>query len=140
MKEKINELIPRAIDAITASKIAVNGHVKKEFKGYISSIGSSIIQAGLMPSLAFFQNSSGKNADSYRVLDAVLRLIKSNYQENERLIDYVITSCRNTNNTNQIYRLHDLNHDKMNKIETEITDALIALKLALRTYKIDEDE
>lgn len=140
MKEKINELIPSAIDAITKSKIAVNGEVKKEFKGYISSIGSSIIQSGLLPTLAFFQNKGGKTADSYLVLDAVLRLIKSNYDEHERLIDYVILTCRTNQTANNQYRLHNLDHDKLEKVETEITDALVALKLALRTFKIDEDE
>lgn len=140
MKEKINELIPLAIDAISKSKIAVNGEVKKEFKGYISSIGSSIIQAGLLPTLAFFQNSSGKNADSFRVLDAVLRLIKTNYNEHERLIDYVILTCRINQTPNDQYRFNNLDLNKLEIVESEITHALIALKLALRTFKIDDDE
>ena len=139
MKEKINELIPKAIDAITNAKIAENGVVEKEFKGYISSLGASIIQAGLLPSLAFFQNSSGKNVDSSRVLNAILMLINRNYTAGDKLITYVINYC-NPNLINQTHKISDINKEKLSLIEEEIMDAIIALKLALRIYKIKGDE
>lgn len=140
MKEKINELIPKAIDAITAAKIAENGVVEKEFKGYISSIGASIIQAGLLPSLAFFQNSSEKNADSRRVLNAILMLINSNYIASDKLITFVINQCKLQNLPSNTYTISSLNKEKLSLIEEDIMDAIIALKLALRIYKIKGDE
>ena len=141
MKEKINELIPKAIQAIVDSKIAnENGEVEKEFKGYISSIGASIIQAGLLPSLAFFQNSSGKKADSCMVLDAVLMLIKNSNSANEKLITYVINQCKTQNLATNTYTASNLDKEKLYLIEEDIMDAIIALKLALRIYKIKGDE
>ncbi len=131
MREKINELIPKAMEAITSSKIAdKDGNVKKEFKGYIASIGASIIQAGLLPTLAFYQNSSGKKADSFKVLDAILLLIKQNWN-NEKLISYVIAKSTTDNN---------LDKNKLYLIEEDIMDAIVAIKLALRTFKIKDDE
>jgi len=64
MNEKINNLIPKAIQAIKNSGIEKASVVKKEYKGYISSMGASIIQAGLLATLAFYQNDSGKKANS----------------------------------------------------------------------------
>ena len=140
MKEKINNLIPHAISAITFSGIADNEcKVQKEFKGYIASIGASIIQAGLLPTLAFYQKTTGKNADSWRVLDAVMRLINAN-QNNMTLIHYVIECCNPPNNNNSRCTYKDLDKEKLSLIEEDIMDAIIALKLALRTFKIENDE
>lgn len=141
MKEKINELIPKAINAIVNAGIPEeDGMVKKEFKGYISSLGASIVQAGLLPSLAFFQNSSGKKADSYKLLDAVLILLKNTHSVDEKLITYVISQCKTHNLSTYTYTVSDLDKEKLYLIEEEIMDAIIALKLALRIYKIKGDE
>jgi CRISPR-associated protein Cmr5 len=137
MNERINRLIPDAIDAISNSKMAKeSGIVPKEFKGYVSSMGASIVQAGLLPTLAFYANDSGKKANSSYLLDAITRLIKHDYTQNDKLILYVINSCKSTNTTN--IKAHDLDFDKLYAKEEEITTALIAIKLALRTFKYSE--
>jgi CRISPR-associated protein Cmr5 len=75
-ERKKNELIPKAIKAISTTHIADDhGNVQKEYKGYIASIGASIVQAGLLPTLAFYQNDSGKKAHSSNVLQAIRILI-----------------------------------------------------------------
>ena len=141
MKEKINELIPKAIHAIVKAKIAdENGEVEKEFKGYISSIGASIIQAGLLPTLAFFQNSSGKNADSSKVLNAVLILLKDDLHHGEKLISFVINKCNTSTSATNSITVSNLDKDKLYLIQEDIMDAIVALKLALRIYKIKGDE
>jgi len=63
MNKKVNELIPKALTAIEKSGMVDAGKVDKEYKGYISSMGASIIQSGLLPTLAFYSNEfsdSGK--------------------------------------------------------------------------------
>ncbi len=137
MREKINELIPKAMEAITKQGIAnADGVVEKEFKGYIANIGASIIQAGLLPTLAFFQNSKGKNKHSYLVLNAILSLITNSAETNTTLIDYVIAECPAINNT----QLNEVDKNKLYLIEEDIMDAIVAIKLALRTFKIKDDE
>ena len=140
MKEKINDLIPTAITAITTSGIAnLHGIVQKEFKGYIASIGASVIQAGLLPTLAFYQNKSGKKADSWKVLDAILILLNAS-QPNMTLIKYVINHCKLVNQSNNQYSLSNLDKEKLSLVEEDIMDAIIALKLSLRTFKIESDD
>ena len=138
MNEKINNLIPRAMDVIESSGIAHDGVVKKEYKGYISSMGASIIQAGLLATLAFYQNDSGKKAKSSFLLKAILSLIKPNNSTGTNLIKYVINESIKDNVTNNYVSVVDLDSDKLYVLEQEVSDALVALKLALRTFKIEE--
>ncbi len=138
MNEKINNLIPKAIHAIRNSEIEKNGIVAKEYKGYISSMGASIIQAGLLATLAFYQNDSNKKADSSKVLKALFEMIRSGNTVDNNLIQYVINNSSNENIAGDFVSEENLVFDKLYLIEEEISDALIALKLALRTFKIDE--
>ncbi len=142
MKNNINNMIPAAIEAITDSKMAKeSGVVNKEYKGYISSMGASIMQAGLLPTIAFFANDENKKADSSKLLDAVLLLINPDYQERQKLINYVIESCKPDNyveNNDEGIGLNNLDQYKLMIMEEEISDALIALKLAIRTFKFSK--
>ena len=56
ISDKINNLVPKAMEAIRKVGIANNDDVvAKEFEGYIASFGPNIIQSGLLPTLIFFQ-------------------------------------------------------------------------------------
>jgi len=138
MNEKINNLIPKAIQAIKNSGIEKASVVKKEYKGYISSMGASIIQAGLLATLAFYQNDSGKKANSSNLLKAILLLIKPGDSTETNLIKYIIDHSKKDNTTGQHVSVGDLDLDKLYILEEEVSDALIALKLALRTFKIEK--
>jgi len=129
MNKKVNELIPKALDAITNSRMAVNGKFEKEYKGYIASMGASIIQSGLIATLAFYSNVSEKTVKRKNVLDAILLLIAPNDQKD--LLKYVLSKVKPNNAA-------ALNSDELKKFEIKISDALIALKLALRTFKQNE--
>ncbi len=138
MNEKINNLIPKAIQAIENSGIVHDDVVAKEYKGYISSMGASIIQAGLLATLAFYQNDSGKKADSSNLLKAILVLIKPNNSTETNLIKYVIDNSIKPQINGNLVSVGDLDPDKLYVLEEEVSDALIALKLAIRTFKIKE--
>lgn len=141
MKDKINKMIPAALNALKESGIADNdNNVPKEFKGYISSMGASIIQTGLLATIAFYGNDENKKADSSKLLDAILRLLKGeDYNLGDKLIGYVIEQTKKDNvRTTEIKVAEDLDTTKLQLVEEEINDALIALKLALRTYKMSK--
>ena len=139
MNDNINKLIPEAIKAIKKSKMAENNVVPKEFKGYISSMGASILQTGLLATISFYANDSGKNADSSYLLDAIHRLINPTYKtDNFKLITYVINRSKKTEINDTNIGVEHLDFDKLYLVEEEITDVLIALKLALRTYKLSQ--
>ncbi len=130
MNKKVNELIPKALEVITQSGMAQRGEVDKEYKGYIASMGASIIQSGLIATLAFYSNESSDSKVKRRyLLDAVRRLIAPNNEV--KLLRYVLTKVKPEGST-------ELNLTELNKLEKEISNSLIALKLGIRTFKQKE--
>lgn len=126
MNKNVNELIPKALNAIKESKIANDSdEVDKEYKGYIASMGASIIQSGLKATLAFYSNEQSQAKKRLNLLKAIMKLIDPS--SNQRLLDYVLSNTDEGNNKTEI-----------DKFEKKISDALIALKLALRTFKPKE--
>lgn len=126
MNKKVNELIPKALEAIKTSKMANdNNTVDKEFKGYIASMGASIIQSGLIATLAFYSNEQSQAKKRLNLLRAIMLLIDST--SDKELLNYVLS---NTNN--------GTNKFEIDKFEKNISTSLVALKLALRTFKQKE--
>jgi len=116
---KIEKIIPDAIDAIKNVGITDGLEVSSEYNGYIASFGASITRSGLLPTVIFFENEeSGAKAKRELVPKALLHLIKQQ-EKYGKLSDYIMKS--------------DTPHSK--KL-SEISNAAIALKIALRTYKI----
>lgn len=100
------------------------------FKGYISSLAASIVQSGLVPALSIYEKDNkdaNKSADNNRALlvsAIVITLKKRNKLEN---IVYPFSDYIARLSTNATY-----------KLQQDINQALIALKLALRMYKSDK--
>jgi CRISPR-associated protein Cmr5 len=141
MNDKINNLIPAAIRSVQENIFEKDEKkIPKEYKGYISSMGASIIQTGLLPTLAFFQNDEGKKAKSSYLLKAIFDVLEPRHNRNRKLIDYVIDRVKNnSNNSNTVQNSNsDIDTDKLQILTDEISDILVALKLALRTFKIDD--
>jgi len=140
MKAKINALIPPCRTAIDTYLKNENGEIPKEFKGYIASMGASIIQAGLLATLAFYQNDSGKKAKSSHLLKAIYDVLKPGHDDNtdgKTLIDYIIHQTLIRENVEDA-SMDILDKEKLLRFQQEIEDILVAMKLALRTFKIDE--
>lgn len=109
----------------------------KEMKGDISSFGASIIQAGLLPSVLFFSEGEHKEkpkkdgdedtkvrrAKLMKVIFDVLEASDANqYAEARPLLDYV--------------RRH---LSKQNIALDNITEAALAVKIAMRAFKFSEN-
>jgi len=110
MNKRIEDYIPKAIATLEKQEIAKNGSVPKEFNGYISSFGASVRQAGLLATILFYDN------------------VNSNAQEDR---------------TKVIRALEQITGNTLNKttkatpaLRANVEDAAIALKLALRTFKL----
>lgn len=111
MSRQVESYIPKAREAIKSLDIANDkGEVAKQFNGYIASFGASMRQAGLLSTVLFYANANS-NAEKER--EKVIYAI-------EKMIGHTIV------NDNQV--------DKGTKAEVEY--AAIALKLAIRTYKL----
>jgi CRISPR-associated protein Cmr5 len=142
--KRLKNILPKAIQAIDIKIKSHNDSVKKEYEGYFASFGASIIQSGLIPTLAFYSDGGDAERDTTefrrnQFLQAIMYILDENSKKN--LLEYVLEQVY----TNFIYG--NINYDfirnkpdvkKMHKIQHDIIDASIALKLALRSYKLEK--
>lgn len=111
---KVEEYIPKALEAVKEKIASKDGKVAKEYNGYISSFGASIRQAGILPTVLFFENrNAGSQEDRSKVL---------------RAIEYILGIGEG--------QIRDVALKKKKDIEA----AAVALKLALRTFKLEGQE
>lgn len=99
----------------------------KAYKGYIASFGTAVIHCGLLPAVFMFSRTSENSRtdeDKTWVLRGVLQILKKRAEEESQRFDAT-----------------DLLHYALsnNSIATarRVCDASVALKLALRTFKLD---
>ncbi len=111
MSKQIDTYIPLAIKAIEALNIANNdGEVAKQFNGYIASFGASMRQAGLLATVLFYANANSKaEKEREKVVTAIEKIIGCSIINNNRV-------------------------EKSTRAKVE--NAAVALKLAVRTYKL----
>jgi len=123
-KRKIEELIPFALDEISNQ---FTEEIPKEYKGYIANFGASIIQSGLLSTVAFFQNNnSGSNQDRRKITEMILNIIykNENYEKSQKennLLDYIIS-----------------NIGRKKIIKEQVINVTIAVKLAMGTFKFSD--
>jgi len=118
-KKRIEEYIQKAIEAIQKKELGIlrNNKVPKEYNGYISSFGASVRQAGLLATVLFFDNkNAGSQEDRSKVLRAIELILNI---ERGKLKDKII-------------------NESIKK--QEIQDAAVALKLAIRTFKFEDQQ
>ncbi|KLE02183.1 type III-B CRISPR module-associated protein Cmr5 [Aliarcobacter butzleri] len=117
-KARIEKYIPEAIKVLNAS--FSDGIIPKAYNGYISSFGASIVQSGLKPTLALFENKNAQTKEDKSYLSKLILKILPNTQ-GESLLYYVLE-----------------NQAKEELLKEEIIDIAIALKLSIRTFKLKD--
>lgn len=130
-KRKVEKLIPIAIECIEKTKLIIvkENKIPKEFNGYISNFGASIIQSGLMATVAFFEAKDTKsNQDRGKLTKLILNVINKekdrNFEIDEKinLLDYILK-----------------NKSKKNIVKEEVINAAIAIKLAMRVFEFTDE-
>jgi CRISPR-associated protein Cmr5 len=145
---KIEKLLPAALDAakmfITTDEAQLT--IPKQFKGYISSFGASVIQSGLMPTLAFYSDAKKAKGDRSMLIPALIHILFENKLfEIDEAIKQTINDVAEKKKElpKVIHSLFDwllkTNGDTPERLRKELMDASIALKLALRTFR-EEDK
>jgi len=131
-RSRVEKYIPKAIDTIDNFFLQeikklypqlAQKSIPSEYNGYISAFGASIMQSGLKPTLALFEN---KNADTKKDKEYLTKIILNILDEETKessLLRYVINS----------------KEDK-NYLKQKILDISIAIKLSIRTFKLDKGE
>jgi CRISPR/Cas system CMR-associated protein Cmr5 small subunit len=128
----IQKLIPTAIIAAEElrNKDKNNGYINEintEFNGYISSFGSSIISAGLLPTIIFFSQKGDSASERHRIIRALEVILKTSYN-----LDPGFNLLKEVK---RIYKTQTINQAEVNRLTDKILDAAIALKLAIRTFE-----
>ncbi len=122
-----DEYIQKAVKALTESAIVVNEQYNSVFKGYISGLGASIIQAGLLPSVILYENSPSSRDDKGKVIKAIVYMLVHQFKYTglgETTLSKYISKQQNGNEY---------------KLLLDINEALVSIKLALRMFNSQED-
>lgn len=128
MQYRVDHFLPMAFEAIKKVKlekqgfIDENGSIAKEYKGYISSLGANIVQAGVRAALTFYEAKETGSKSDRRLVNTAIKFILS---KKELQIDEFSD-----------FKLTELLKGDIQQKALEIMDAATALKLALRTYKM----
>ena len=118
-KKAVEAWLPAAFEALKQAGIVNDGIAPAEFSGYISSFGASIIQSGLLPSVAFYErNDAGSKNDKAKLTKAILKIINKEATDSN-LLDYIIKNQNSSSN-----------------LKEDIINAAIAIKLAIRTFEL----
>ncbi|HMQ87028.1 MAG TPA: type III-B CRISPR module-associated protein Cmr5 [Flavilitoribacter sp.] len=133
MKKRIKNMLPSAYRAIRDHK-KLSEPIDREFQAYISAMGPSILQMGLIPTLAVYADTeSGSAKDRYVILELIKTVLIGNeadYPEKESLsslegslFEFSISEAQNTDVKESVLREF-------------VLDVIVALKLSIRTFKL----
>ena len=117
-RRSIERYIPKVLKVLDRS--FTNGDVPSSYNGYISSFGASIIQSGLLPTLALFENTNASSKENKEYLSYIIVQVLTDRDDDISLLRYVL--------------------DKDEQLmKQKILDISIALKLSIRTFKLTKD-
>lgn len=134
MLRKIEYLIPAALEAVDAVLVTKYGKDKipAGYQSTVSGFGTSLLQMGLLPTLAVYTDKdSGAGIDRSKLLEALLRIVKHQDSrfpaENKSMIPDQVT-----------YILKKAAKEEFPKEELKehLLQAALAFKLAIRTYNL----
>ena len=119
-KKRIEKYIPKAIEVLDTE--FSDGVIASAYNGYISSFGASIIQSGLKPTLALFENKNANTKEDKEYLTKLILKIITDDMNDGSLLRYVLNS-----NEDETY------------LKQKILDISIAIKLSIRTFELTKE-
>lgn len=140
MKYNVQRLLPAARQAIQDVGIAQDGKVPTVFKGYFASFGASLVQAGLLPTVIFFEGENNAEGDRSGVCRAILLMWEREERNNSShtlpekatLHEFLLEKYANEDRVARERALQ--------RALTRTTRYAIALKIALRTFQFTQKE
>jgi CRISPR/Cas system CMR-associated protein Cmr5 small subunit len=130
MNKSIENYIKTGMALLEAAE-KKEGKLSKEYKGYLSSLGASIRMSGMVPALAFFSSKENSaKAERWKVINWIAGILKENHPVYRSIADgkALFTYARRSNLTNI----------EKSRLEKDILDTSVALKLCIRTFDLSE--
>ena len=118
-KKNIEKYIPKALEVLTQE--FENGVIPSAYNGYISSFGASVMQSGLTPTLALFENTNARTKEDKSYLTYLIYRVLTNSNDDVSLLTYVINGNERV-------------------LKPKIMDIAIAIKLSIRTFKLEKGD
>ncbi|MFT6001175.1 MAG: CRISPR/Cas system CMR-associated protein Cmr5 small subunit [Neolewinella sp.] len=153
MKQRFSTLLPAAVTAIRKEfgqkedngEYTVQKEIPREYQGYISSFGASVMQMGLLPTLAVFgsQNEGGGSAQDRAKLLTVLQAILTSKASGidselkQEISDYSTKGKESHPLFGFAVRVAG-DQAKQRELRTHLMDAAVAAKLAIRTFQLSK--
>ena len=117
-KKRIEKYIPDAMQVL--NETFEKGVIPSSYNGYISSFGASVIQSGLKPTLALFENKNANTEEKKQLLTSIILQVLDKDAKETSLLKYVL------HKSNETY------------LKQQILDISIAIKLCIRTFELDK--
>jgi hypothetical protein len=120
--------LERAISV--AGKLANTQNVIDErIKADISSFGSALLHNGLLPAIALFSDSStGSGKRRLKLTNAIFYVLETTSP---------LPDAISANSTSLLNKVLDTPVIQRDQLRVQIMDAAVALKLAIRTFKLE---
>jgi len=120
-KKNIEKYIATAIKVLEEE--FKKGTISSSYNGYISSFGASIIQSGLEPTLALFENKNATTKEKKEKLPLLILQVLDPASKEDSLLRYVLQHAKDEE-----------------YIKQQILDISVAIKLSIRTFKLDKGQ
>lgn len=129
-KQRIDEYLPFAYEALSECGVAANNEINKTFRGQISTFGAAITMGSLLASVAFFSEQGGSTTERQKLMAAIHYVIFKSENKD-------VSGC----NSNSLFLLvKNTQADQIDSLKEKILDAAIALKLAMNLYTLKNDD
>lgn len=122
-KKRVNNWILIAKEALTECGIVKNGEIDGNLRGSISSFGAAVIMGSLPSAVAFFADQGDAMSERHKLIEAIYYCITEG-KDRKTAIEVLQYVCDNNS-----YELKE-----------KVTDASIALKLAMSFYSLDRKD
>jgi CRISPR type III-B/RAMP module-associated protein Cmr5 len=108
--------------------------ISREYQAYAASFGSSILQMGLLPTLAVYADQeSGSAKDRSKLLKVLAKTLTAcDGLKNEPLKQKI------RDNAHDLYKTVVSNDVMKDEFRRHLLDAIVAVKLSLRTFKLSK--
>ena len=126
-KERKNQLVAWANDVIQdgGGLVYNNNTINKSYNGQIAGFSVSVAMSGLKPALALYMSgSSSSDVDKSAIVGLLAKMYNKEYGGNK--------------DKDALYKMviNESDSDKINVYREKIVEYAIALKLAVRTFKL----
>jgi|GEM_PF-547406 len=135
MKKRIEKYFPAALEAIKTVLQDNNPVIviDREYQAYIASFGASVLQMGLLPTLAVYADQESGAAKDRRRLLQVLSLTMM--AENGKFLSEPVKNALK-GKERELFQVAVYHEPLRKELTDRILDAAVAVKLCLRTFNL----